>query len=192
MKCLICHNYSLTQHICTGCQERFLKPSIYKRVLQNNTTVISFYKYKEIKEFLFTKHSDIGFHIYRLLAKLSFAKFSQTFSWPNIVASVGVDDVPKSGYAHTAILNRALKSSTIKPYTNRLRAQNSISYSGKSKAFREANPRDFQMRSSQEKEVIVVDDIITTGATLREASNILTQNGKEGLFCLTLADAGLK
>jgi competence protein ComFC len=192
VKCLLCQNYSLTQHICQGCQEKFLKPSLYKRKLSNGTTVISFYKYKEIKELLFTKHTDIGFHIYRLLAKCSFAPFCQTFTWQKRVASIAIDDLPKYGYAHTAILNKALTSSSIKPYTNKLRAQNPISYSGKSKAFREANPRDFSLKSFQEDEVIIVDDIITTGTTLREASDILTQNSKEVLFCLTLADAGLK
>ena len=37
--------------------------------------------------------------------------------------------------------------------------------------------------------IILVDDIITTGLTLSEACNTLTCKGKEVLFCLTLADA---
>jgi len=188
MKCLLCENYSLTQHICTNCQKNFLQPSIYRRTLPNGIQVISFYKYADIKELLFTKHTDLGFHIYSLLASLSFKKFAQEFIFEERVASVGIDDTVKSGYSHTAILNKALKSHIIKPLYKRLRATSTLSYSGKSKAFREANPRNFKQKSFKTKYVILVDDIITTGTTLREASDLLTKGGKEVLFCLTLCD----
>jgi len=192
VKCLLCENYSLTQHICKSCQEQFLRPSLYKRKLENGIEVFSFYRYEDIKSLLFTKHTDIGFHIYRLLAKLSFTEFAQEFSWENRVTSIAIDDNIKSGYSHTALLNKALKSKNIKPLFNKLRAQNTLSYSGKSRAFRQANPRNFTLQSFKEKEVIVVDDIITTGTTLREATNKLTQEGKEILFCLTLSDVSKK
>jgi competence protein ComFC len=188
----LCESYSLTQHICKNCQERFLQPSLYKRKLKNNITVFSFYKYEEIKSLLFTKHTDLGFHIYKLLAKLSFAKFAQEFEWNNKIASIAIDDNINSGYSHTAILNRALKSEDITPYFNKLRAQNTLSYSGKSRAFRESNPRDFTLNNFKNREVILVDDIITTGTTLYEASTKLTQVDKEVLFCLTLTDVSRK
>jgi len=192
LKCLLCENYSLTQHICTNCQKEFLQPSLYKRELINGITVFSFYRYEEIKPLLFTKHTDLGFHIYHLLARLSFTNFAKEFTWKSNIASIAIDDTIKSGYSHTAILNQALKNRIIKPHFNKLRAQNTLSYSGKSKAFRKANPRNFQIKSFTEKEVIVVDDIITTGATLHEATQLLMHEGKEVLFCLTLSDVSKK
>jgi len=192
MKCLLCENYSLSQHICKSCQEQFLRPSLYKRRLENSVEVFSFYRYEDIKSLLFTKHKDIGFHIYRVLAQLSFAKFAQEFSWENRVASIAIDDNTKSGYSHTAILNRSLKSEFIKPLYNILKSQNPISYSGKSRAFRQANPRDFKFKDFKGKEVILVDDIVTTGTTLKEASTKLMQENKEVLFSLTLSDVGRK
>ena len=188
MKCLLCENYSLAQHICKKCQALFLTPSFYKRTLPNGVQVFSFYRYAELKELLFTKHTDLGFHIYNLLATLSFQKFAQEFIFEEHVVSIGIDDTVKSGYSHTAILNKALKSHTIKPLYKRLRATSTFSYSGKPKAFREANPRNFKYKSFKTKYVILVDDIITTGTTLREASDLLTQERKEVLFCLTLCD----
>jgi competence protein ComFC len=169
-----------------------LRPSLYKRKLENGIEVFSFYRYEDIKALLFTKHTDLGFHIYKLLAQLSFTKFAQEFEWARRVASIAIDDNIKSGYSHTALLNRSLSSKNIKPHFNKLRAQNTLSYSGKSRTFREANPRNFTLKRFSENEVILVDDIVTTGATLREASTKLTQAGKEILFCLTLVDVRQK
>jgi competence protein ComFC len=187
MKCLMCENLSLT-HICPTCQKRFLTPSLYRRQLPNGIEVLSFYNYKEIKELLFTKHTDLGFHIYSLLAKLSLKKFTEEFEFDERVISVAIDDNVKSGYSHTALLNRSLKSRTIKPLHNRLRAKSDISYSGKTREFRLLHPREFELRDFQEKNVIVVDDIITTGTTLTQATQLLQRAEKEVLFCLTLSD----
>jgi len=191
MKCLMCESLSLT-HICKTCQELFLSPSLYKRKVYKNIEVISFYKYSDIKKLLHTKHTDLGYYIYSILAKNSFKKFANDFTFTNEIKSIAIDDNPKSGYSHTAILNRALKSTFIKPLYNKLRSQNSLSYSGKSKEFRLLNPRNFQFQNISEDELILVDDIITTGSTLTQAIETLEQHKKEVLFCLTLADASLK
>ncbi len=191
MKCMMCENFSLT-HICSPCQETFLTPSIYKRKIYNNIEVISFYKYSEIKKLLHTKHTDLGFYIYSILAQNSFKKFAQEFEFETPITSVAIDDNILSGYSHTAILNRELKSKFIKPLHNKLRANNTISYSAKSKEFRLLNPRDFELKNFKESELILVDDIITTGSTLTQAIQTLQQNEKEVLFCLTLSDASFK
>ena len=191
MKCLMCESLSL-KHICPSCQELFLQASLYKRKLPNGVTVISFYKYQEIKELLFTKHTDLGFHIYNILADLSLKKFAQEFEFEEKIVSIPVDDAITNGYSHTAILNKKLQSKYIQPLYNKLRAKNSISYSGKSKAFRFLNPRNFQVKNFQQSQLILVDDIITTGLTLTQAIEVLKQNKKEVLFCLTLADVNFK
>jgi competence protein ComFC len=188
---MLCESLSFT-HICCTCQDTFLTPSIYKRKISNNIEVISFYKYKEIKELLHTKHTDLGFYIYNILANNSLVKFASEFRFDTHVVSIGIDDNVENGYSHTAILNKKLKSKCIKPLFNRLRAKNRVSYSGKSREFRVMNPRSFQMTDFKTDEVILVDDIITTGSTLNQAIRTLELNNKEVLFCLTLADAGLE
>lgn len=190
MKCLMCESFSLT-HICSTCQNTYLQPKIYKRKISNNIEVISFYKYQDIKELLYTKHTDLGFYIYKILANNSMARFAQEFNFQHSIASITIDDNIKSGYSHTAILNKSLKSKYIKPLYSRLRANNSITYSGKSKEFRLLNSRDFKLDDFEHKEVILVDDIITSGSTLNQAITTIKQNEKEILFCLTLADASL-
>ena len=188
MKCLMCESPSFT-HICSSCEELFLKPTLSKRKLSNGIQVISFYKYREIKELLHTKHTDIGYYIYNILAQNSFKKFAEEFSYPNVVSSVAVDDKPNSLYSHTSILSKALQSAFIEPIHAALRAQNSVSYSGKSREFRLLNPREFRVKKFDAKELILVDDIITTGSTLSQAVEAMHKENKEVLFCLTLADA---
>jgi len=188
---MLCESFSFT-HICKHCQTTFLTPSIYKRKLNNGIDVISFYKYGDIKELLHTKHTDLGYYIYNILAKNSLAKFANEFKMDDNLVSLGVDDNVRSGYSHTAILNKNLKSKNIKPLFNKLRDQNNISYSGKSKEYRVLNPRVFKIDDFKEENVILVDDIITTGQTLTQAIEALNMSNKEVLLCLTLCDANIK
>ncbi len=191
MRCLLCESLSLT-HICKSCQTKFLKPSLYKRQLENGITLFSFYKYEEIKELLYTKHTDIGFYIYKILAKNSLKLFGDSFDYERRVALLPIDDTPKSGYSHTAILAKSLKSRLIKPYFAKLRAKNTTSYSGKNRAFRLNNPRNFIYREFKEEELILIDDIVTTGSTLSQAIALLQKHNKKVLFCLTLSDVANK
>jgi len=191
MKCLLCESFSLL-HICTHCQKTFLQPSLYERTLPNGIKVYSFYKYEDIKPLLFTKHTHLGFYIYTLLARNSFTPFAHQLQTAQHFVSLGIDDNVKSGYSHTAILNKALQTSHIRPLFHKLRATNTISYSGKTKLFRQQNPRRFKLYPFHGNNIILVDDIVTTGTTLYEATNILQKHHKSVSFCLTLSDAGLK
>jgi competence protein ComFC len=72
-----------------------------------------------------------------------------------------------------------------------LELQEAYSKARKSKEFRLLNPRDFIVKNFTAKEIILVDDIITTGSTLTQAIQAMKAVKKEVVFCLTLADAGL-
>jgi competence protein ComFC len=136
-----------------------------------------------------TKHTDVGFYIYKILAKNSFRLFSREWQYKNKVASLGIDDTSKSGYSHTAVLNRSLESHNIAPYYGKIRASHDYKYAGKSLEERVQNPRKFIYAPFKEEEVILVDDIVTTGSTLSEAVELLHQKGKKVILCLTLSDA---
>ncbi len=191
MKCLLCSSWSLT-HICPDCQNENLQPSFFKRKIRGNIDVYSFYKYKSIESLLHTKHTDLGFYIYSLLAKIAFTRFSEQFSFEENIASIGVDEHVKHGYSHTALLNKALRSDQIHPRFNKIVAGSSDTYSGKSFQYRLLHPRKFKVKPFKERYVILVDDIITTGMTLTQAVEALEREGKEVIFCLTLADAEKK
>jgi competence protein ComFC len=185
---MMCERLSFS-HICSACQESLLTPTLHKRKIMGSIPVYSFFRYDEIEPLLLTKHTDIGYYIYTILAKRSLESFAREWSYENRVASIGIDDEAKSGYSHTAVLNRALKSPQILPRYGKIRASHHYKYAGKSVDERLMNPRQFRYKPFAENEVILVDDIVTTGTTLSEASELLHANGKKVILCLTLTDA---
>lgn len=188
MRCLMCERFSLS-HICRNCRITHLTPVLHKRKILGSIPVYSFFSYSEIEPLLLSKHTDLGYYVYSILAQQAMKAFAQEWRYDYPVASVCIDDHVKNGYSHTALLNRALKSRHIKPVFGKMRAGNNFTYAGKSVQERLQNPREFHYLPFEYDEVILVDDIITTGATLSEAAETLHANGKKVILCLTLSDA---
>jgi len=152
--------------------------------------VISFYTYSVLESLLLSKHKPEGYRIYKALANMTMKPFVEEFieADDRIIYIVGVDEYVKSGYAHVALLTHAMKTKTSKPLHASLIAQNRVKYSGNNLKFRLENPRNFKYTGKSGIDVILVDDIITTGATLQEAEKLLTEHGVNVLFALTLAN----
>jgi len=162
-----------------------------KRQILGSVPVYSFFPYSDIEPLILSKHTDQGHYLFSIMAKRSFGKFSQEWHYDFPVASIGIDDFPHKTFSHTALLNRSLKSPLIHPYFGKLRAQNRYRYAGKTLEERINHPRHFEYSGFEEEEVILVDDIITTGTTLVEAAECMHQKGKRVILALTLADAAL-
>jgi len=188
MRCLSCHQFSWYT-FCKKCQTRLLKPSVSKRKV-GSLEVYSFFKYQHIEDLLLTKHTPQGFQVYNALAKLFFTPFIKNFMLEDSrkIYVIGIDEHVKSGYSHVALLTHAMRHKNVKVLHAKLMAKNLINYSGKSLQYRLENPREFEYRGLSDIEVILVDDIITTGTTLKEAKEVLEKSGVEVLFALTLAD----
>ncbi len=193
LRCIVCKSYSF-DIICNSCQINYLKPTITKRVIDKDFEVISFYKYGDIAPLIKTKHKFIGSFVYKILANNSFKIFAKEFSTKdqNTIYALSIDDNVDSGYSHAAILAKALKSETIIHTCNKLKAKNSINYSGKTLEYRLSHPREFEYSFERGVDVIIVDDIITTGTTIKEAKSVIEKSGANPLFALTLADANDK
>ena len=188
MRCYSCSKISISI-LCEVCVNQLFSTNIGTRTI-GTLDVISFYKYSVLETLLLTKHKPEGYRIYKALAKMTMKPFIEEFieSDDRVVYIVGVDEVVKSGYAHVALLTRAMKTKTSIPLHSVLMAQNRVNYSGKDLQFRLANPRNFKYTGEKNIDVILVDDIITTGITLQEAQKVLMQNSVNVLFALTLAD----
>ncbi len=189
MRCLSCHRLSW-RVICADCHARLFVPTTTRRKV-GTLEVVSLFKYKNIEPFLLTKHTPAGYRLYRYFSKAFFKPFLDDFAshidMP--VTLLAIDEQVTHGYAHTALLSHYAKSHKIIPAHTALLAQNRVHYAGKSLQFRLEHPRDFRYTGEAGIEVILIDDIITTGVTLQEAQQELERHGVEVLFALTLADA---
>ena len=188
MRCYSCAKFSFSV-ICKRCKEELFVPHISTKKV-GTLDVISFYKYTTLEPLLLTKHKPEGYRIYKALANMTLKPFMEEFIEHDDgdVYLIGVDEHVKSGYAHVALLTRAMKTKISKPLHASLMAQNRVNYSGKDLQFRLSNPRNFKYTGKKNIDAILVDDIITTGITLQEAQKVLMQHGVNVLFALTLAD----
>ena len=192
MRCLACGAFSW-QLVCAACQTKFLSPTPSKRE-NRGCDVYSFYPYSEIQELLKHKYSPLGTSLYALLARRAFASLGDYFvGVEEEIFIIGIDDIPRRDFSHTALLARELaKMNTRFLWLKQaLIAKNHTHYAGKSLAYREENPRNFVWQGPRSGSAILIDDIITTGTTLREARDCVESQGLKVLFAVVLSDARL-
>lgn len=185
MKCTSCDKFSLSI-LCKTCQTTLLEPNFYKKELEKDFFVYSFYDYKDLEELIQSKYYFYGDRVFNILAKLSFKKFALNFNFKHPIFAIPIDDHTRHDFSQTAILTKHLKTSYIKPIYNSLKAQNIVKYAGKNLEFRQKNPRKFRYFGPKNCDVILVDDVITTGTTILEAKKTLEKQNINVLFALTL------
>ncbi|MFP4485823.1 MAG: ComF family protein [Campylobacterales bacterium] len=185
MRCLLCLRLSINS-ICKKCQERLLKPTIYTRNLECGQKVYSLYPYNEIEELILTKHSDMGHSVYKLLSlKLADVAYKV---FGNLCTVVPLESKKIGTYSHTALLAKGFKKRGFKVALGALQDRSGYNYGGKTLEYRLKNQRDFELKKEVE-DVLLVDDIITTGVTFSSAISTLKTQGIEIVGCMTLSDA---
>jgi competence protein ComFC len=188
VRCYSCARLSFAI-LCKTCQKQLFKTTTGTRTV-GTLDVISFYKYTALEALLLSKHTPQGYRIYKILAQMTMKPFIEEFLEHDegLVYIVGIDEYVKNGYAHVSLLTNAMKTKQSIPLHAVLMAQNRVQYAGKDLQFRLNNPRNFRYTGKRNIDVILVDDIITTGITLQEAQKALMKKGVNVLFALTLAD----
>lgn len=189
MRCFSCHKLSL-KPLCNECQRGLFLPTIKKRFV-GSLEVVSFYSYSTIESLLLQKHKPEGHRIFNYLAETTMQPFIKNFLLvdSNTVSIIGVDERVDSGYSHVACLTHKMKTKNSIILHASLLSQNRVKYAGKTLQYRLDNPRDFFYKGPSNIDAILVDDIVTTGSTLQEAKSLLSKQGVNTLFALTLADA---
>lgn len=188
MRCYSCSTFSVTV-LCKLCEKMLFTSQMTTRTI-GTLDVVSFFKYSHIASLLHTKHKPEGYRIYRYLAKKTMLPFVEEFleADDRKIYIVGIDEYSRGGYSHVALLTHAMRTKYSYPIHASLMARNRVNYSGKDLQFRIEHPRDFNYTGKEDIDVILVDDIITTGITLQEAQSVLMKHGVNVLFALTLAD----
>jgi len=186
MRCVVCECFSFAI-ICKRCSTLLTPTSSIRKI--DGVDVYSLYKYKNIKEILHTKHTPIGYRVYKRLSNLSLKPFMDYFAHIKPLYILGIDEHIQNGYSHIAILTHSLKNTNTIILHSKLMANNRVKYSGKTLEFRLNNPRNFRYSYKRDIDVVLVDDIITSGTTIKEAISTLKKYNVNVLFVLTLADA---
>ena len=185
MKCLICARFCLGV-LCEGCLDSIvLTPR--KRVV-SGVTIYTFFAYEDIDFLLSSKYYAIGSRIFTHLSRIASAYFFRQKTDFSGIYGVGIDDYVRSFYSHTGVILKHFCQSGIRPIYGQLRAQNVISYAGKSLEYRQNNKRDL-LYSAKAKDVMIVDDIITTGTSFGEAIDVCQRSGARAHFGIALCDA---
>jgi len=189
MRCFSCHRFSI-KSICKKCRNSILKPSISTRKVAD-LDVITLFKYQNIERFILSKYNNTGVRIYKYFALEYLKPFFESFGEgiEHNIYLIAIDENIDRGYSHTAILSHYSQTNKIRALHSKLKAQNRIEYAGKSLEFRLNNPRNFLYTGERDIEAILIDDIITTGTTLQEAKQVLSECNVNVIFALTLADA---
>ena len=183
MKCTSCDKISF-YILCKTCQDTILKPNFYKKELEKDFFVYSFYDYKDLEDLIQSKYYFHGDRVFNTLAKLSFKKFADNFKFTYPILAIPIDDHTRHDFSQTAILTRHLKNPYIKPIYNTLKSTNTVKYAGKDLDFRQKNPRKFKYTGPKNCDVIIIDDVITTGTTILEAKNTLKKENVNVLYAL--------
>jgi len=189
VRCIGCYEWSW-RFICPHCAKTLFQPTITMRKI-GSLEVYSFYKYQHIAKYIKSKYSLIGYPTYRAFAQLTTKPFIQNFiqGLDKPIAIIGVDEEIRQGYSNVAILSHSMKTPLSIPLHRQLIAQTKVNYAGKSLDYRLSNPRNFLYRGKGGVDAILIDDTITTGATLHEAYLTLKKHNVNVLFALTLSDA---
>jgi len=190
MRCFSCDNLSI-KPICKECVKDFLTPEMIEKEV-GNLEVISFFDYYLTAEFIKSKYILSGYRIYKYFAKEYFQPFIKAYaeSINKEIYLIGIDENIDRGYSNVAqLVHYGAKNTKAKPLHNVLKAKSKVKYAGESLEFRLENPRDFIYNGPKNIDVILIDDTITTGTTIEEASRVLNKSGVNVHFALTVANA---
>lgn len=184
MKCLICGTWNLGSLICQAC----FPPIVMGTRIVEGMSVYSFYAFSDVELLMHYKYTLIGSKIFSLLARKARDHLPSEIVFPKGVVGVGIDDCVSKGYSHTGVCLHAFRSCGIIPIYGELRASHQVSYAGKDLKYRETHPKGFQTHL-REKDVVIFDDVITTGTSLKEAKRVLEKERNRVLCAFTLCDA---
>jgi len=192
MRCFSCDNLSI-QPVCKECVKDFLTPEMIEKEV-GNLEVISFFDYYLTVEFIKSKYIPSGYRVYKFIAKKYFNPFIKAYADSlkdkKPLYLIGVDEKVDRGYSNVSLLmHYSSKGNRVKPIHNVLKAKSKVQYAGQPLEYRLENPRKFIYTGPKNIDAILIDDTITTGTTLEEASRVLNENGVNIHFALTVANA---
>ncbi|MDL4839214.1 ComF family protein [Aquibacillus rhizosphaerae] len=171
--------------VCSDC-ERWESDPHWKGVLTFNTSVFT---YNPIMKEIITKWKYRGdYALVEMLREAFCEKFNQVFK--EIKKDAVIVPIPLSEerlYERAFNQAEALARLLEMPYTQMLTRMEGEKQSKKTRKDRLGTSNPFQLEKQINQPVILIDDIYTTGTTVRHAAKLLKENGCLGVYVFTLA-----
>ncbi|PIR79815.1 MAG: hypothetical protein COU25_03550 [Candidatus Levybacteria bacterium CG10_big_fil_rev_8_21_14_0_10_35_13] len=191
--CLICDRPSFNNLTHPVCRKKYSIDGCFSAIAYNKIAqkLIYNFKYKPYLTDLKTFLSEL--FVESIIQNENFVKVLEKENFMFTPIPLYQSKLRKRGYNQSEILCKELSESFKLPYQNLLKRVKDTKNQFKLKREdREENVKNaFQLDTKRytlnAKNIFLVDDIVTTGSTLKEAAKILKRNGANKVFGLTLA-----
>ena len=195
MYCAICRRFRFSI-LCKECLDLIWNARL-RRELSNGLKVFSPFAYSELGWLLHSKDAVIGSRVFKILGRLGvecfFANYPALLDLKrDEVGVICIRNKRVGVYSHSAILARCFRRFGFKVFCNALISGNDLRFMRLSLEDRREASREFRFRPPRSSRIcafIIVDDVVTTGQTLLEASMLVESLGFKALFAWTLCDA---
>jgi competence protein ComFC len=192
--CFICNKFEKTGKICPFC--RYKQGELAKPCLFDSFIYISSYQEKSLKKLIIAlKYSGVK-EIANILAKILNQKIKET--WPkqkNILIPIPIQKNRKKirGYNQTELIAQALvkNNNYLKIDNNLIIEKKGMHQTGRriKDRFKKQNQLIWLGSSLSNKNIIIIDDVVTTGATLNSAALALKRAGAKNIKAATILKA---
>ena len=211
--CIVCGKPFPSDFICSNCLAKIEKYRIKPPFCRRCGTPLSGSKCRKChgKKLYFDKNR--GAYVYKgpvvtIIERFKYSMFTKLAVWMAFQMAKAIEDefdiivpvplysarIRERGFSQTCMLADKLSRITEKPW---IKALKRTRYT-KSQTLLKANERVSNVRNAfeivkpeavKDKRILLVDDVMTTGATLNECARVLKKNGTREVFGLVFAIA---
>ncbi len=199
IECLGCHQTG--EIICQKCLDKIIVLNKWEANLYSLERIVTIFDYQQpllkkiIKSF---KYSPYNLNVLKRLSLLFIKCLKQSPLALNYLTKNKFILVPiplsrqklaKRGFNQAELIARELATAFNWPLKNVLKkTKNNPSQTNLSREQRKLNVQNvFQVKEQPPANIILIDDVLTTGATLKQAANILQQAGAKKIWAIVLA-----
>ncbi|WP_112181911.1 ComF family protein [Paraliobacillus zengyii] len=183
--CKICGRNNSNDQICPDC-EKWQQDPLYTDLLTFNRSV---YQYNEQLQAMITKWKYRGDYVIHEAFRQDLVTNFETIFVKEVPDAVLVPIPLSEERLHERAFNQAeiLAKSLPYPTKNVLKRLHGEKHAKRTRQARLASTNPFLLETSITKPVILIDDIYTTGTTLRHAAKLLKQHDCPKVYAFTLA-----
>ncbi len=184
---------------CKDCERglEFVKIKQYKNKNNKFDRLISVFYYKDTAKRVVLRYKFHGKkYLYKTMAEFMHKEFEENYDDINFdyitYIPMSFSEYMKRGFNQTKVLTKVLSRKTKIKHKKLLRKKHKTKNQVGLKAQERAENLKGCFENTEKlkgKNILLIDDVKTTGATLNECSKVLRKAGAKGIYCITFAMA---